>query len=783
LTLCLLSFKSYNSPVCTFKAPPPQTHHNSRGRRGGGGRGSGRNDYNNVMDGPVAPLVKTENRWMPIKDTSVLVVTEKKVKSILNKMTKEKFESLAGKMCDIPISSHDILTKMIHYVYEKAIYEPNFGDIYAELCSRLSQKAMESPFVKIIESDEEPPTEDGTQGVDDNIGSSGNIVYRWSNDVTTDDAEVIGPFESPEACLEAATNPDSCPEPVKREDRLTIAKLKIHRGLFVKIMHPEQEETKFYTVFFPMKKAKEIGQQFSEDIFLSDRECIKDSKKANSFKSILLNKCEDEFKKQDIFVEWKKEKTTYDARRSNLSDSERLEMEEELEFRRMKIKKQMLGNIRFIGELYKKGMLKVKIMKFCIHALLKMDERQNGEIIFKDDHNEMDEEDHEAVCKLFITIGRKIDTDPMRYHLDCYFKQMKRMSADKRLNSRCRFMYKDLIELRQNDWKARRELETTKTLDEIRRDVEREERMAAQQSQGSYRGGRHGGDRRGGSGAVGGRRNSGGRGDHRDDNRRDMTYNSSGRNKSQRERNIVQDQDGFTQVLNRNAGPVTNTFGRSSQQQKFTTPPTPTLPPPASERLPSEPSTSPAALSEEKLKLRAKNMRAEFMDSKGDIENLLMTMDELKHTPGANKIIVQVSLDSAIDCKDAERKAIISMISILFRKKKISCSDIEVPMAELIEFIDSFILDSPGAMTYLGQMLSEFLFIKVLTVSWICEQSKKLEEFSKHLIPDVIVKTIDAFKVLHGVENARLMFDPQKSSLSSLLGVEKWDNISREKLL
>jgi CHASE3 domain sensor protein len=44
-------------------------------------------------------------------------------------------------------------------------------------------------------------------------------------------------------------------------------------------------------------------------------------------------------------------------------------------------------------------------------------------------------------------------------------------------------MYKDLLEMRAKGWKLRRELETAKTLDEIRKDAERDERIQAQQSQ------------------------------------------------------------------------------------------------------------------------------------------------------------------------------------------------------------------------------------------------------------------------------------------------------------
>ena len=63
-----------------------------------------------------------------------------------------------------------------------------------------------------------------------------------------------------------------------------------------------------------------------------------------------MNKCEDEFKKQDIYVDWKEEKKEYEESKSKLKPAEQAEREEELNFRRIKIKKQMLGNIKFIGQ-------------------------------------------------------------------------------------------------------------------------------------------------------------------------------------------------------------------------------------------------------------------------------------------------------------------------------------------------------------------------------------------------------------------------------------------------
>merc|ERR1711957_598015 len=110
--------------------------------------------------------------------------------------------------------------------------------------------------------------------------------------------------------------------------------------------------------------------------------------------------------------------------------------------------------------------------RYCIHSLLKLEEIKG---MFKN----LDEDDHEALCKLFMTIGSTIDTERQHHYMKVYFDKMSKMSTNKKLSSRSRFMYKDLIELRYNRWVARREEETAKTLDEIKKDFERDERLAA----------------------------------------------------------------------------------------------------------------------------------------------------------------------------------------------------------------------------------------------------------------------------------------------------------------
>jgi translation initiation factor 4G len=705
-------------------------------------------------------------------------------------------------MTDIPITSYEILTKMIYNVYEKAIGEPSFGEIYADLCTRLSLKAKENPFLKIIESDEEPPTEDGEVQEGGGAPSSHNIVYRWSNDVPTDDAEIIGPFETVEDCLEAAIDADNCPEPQKREKEMTLHSVKIHAGQFVKILHDEETSDEFYTVFFPASKAEEVGQQMS-NIFLSEIECRKHGAKSNSFKGILLNKCQDEFNKKNIYDAFKVEKAEFEKTKKTLSEPERRAETAELEFRRMKIKKQVLGNIQFIGELFKKGMLRVKVMRDCIETLMNFTQKKDGEGKLTGDlvstDEEMDEEDHEAVCKLFGTIGSTIDQTKVRAYIDMYFTRILTLSDDNRLSARSRFLYKDLIDLRRNRWKERREKETAKTLAEITEDFEREERkkeMESQQQNQGYRGNRD--NRRGGQqnrgDNRGGQQNRGDyRNDSRDnrDNRRDQ-YPSKTHNRPMKERVEPKiDKDGFTEVatgttstgrfgstpkiLSRDSKSSSSRDNKSSrtgsgsaprQQQQRQKPVEPTPPP----------KSGPEPMSEDKLKLRAKNMSSEFMEHKNKDE-LLLSMDDLKATPNAGKVIVQTSVDKALDCKDAEREAIISVLSILYTNGKLTADDVSGPFGEIVEFIDSFVVDSPRAVEYMGDLMAEFLHIKALDVNWLCTEAKKLEEFSAHLIPGVIEGCVKSSVSRFSADEAKAHFGGATDALTKLLGAEKWTEI------
>ncbi|RDX78681.1 Eukaryotic translation initiation factor 4G [Mucuna pruriens] len=170
-----------------------------------------------------------------------------------------------------------------------------------------------------------------------------------------------------------------------------------------------------------------------------------------TFKRLLLNKCQEEFERGEREQE---EANKADEGEVKLSNEEREE-------KRTKARRRMLGNIRLIGELYKKKMLTERIMHECIKKLL-------GQ------YQDPDEEDIEALCKLMSTIGEMIDHPKAKEHMDAYFERKKSLSNNMNLSSRVRFMLKDVIDLRKNKWQQRRKVEGPKKIEEVHRDASQE---------------------------------------------------------------------------------------------------------------------------------------------------------------------------------------------------------------------------------------------------------------------------------------------------------------------
>lgn len=63
------------------------------------------------------------------------------VRGILNKLTPENFEKLSDELLKLDFNSSKILNGTILLIFEKAIDEPKYSSMYAQLCKRLSIEA------------------------------------------------------------------------------------------------------------------------------------------------------------------------------------------------------------------------------------------------------------------------------------------------------------------------------------------------------------------------------------------------------------------------------------------------------------------------------------------------------------------------------------------------------------------------------------------------------------------------------------------------------------------
>ncbi|KAJ8986086.1 hypothetical protein NQ317_003381 [Molorchus minor] len=92
----------------------------------------------------------TKRRWVPpctlrhqdaITPESRNDQVFRKVRGILNKLTPEKFKKLSDDLLRIELQSSVILKGVILLIFEKALDEPKYSSMYAQLCKRLAEEA------------------------------------------------------------------------------------------------------------------------------------------------------------------------------------------------------------------------------------------------------------------------------------------------------------------------------------------------------------------------------------------------------------------------------------------------------------------------------------------------------------------------------------------------------------------------------------------------------------------------------------------------------------------
>jgi len=121
----------------------------------------------------------------------------------------------------------------------------------------------------------------------------------------------------------------------------------------------------------------------------------------------------------------------------------------EEEERKYIAKQKILGNVKFIGELFKLEMLNAATLHKMLEQLLDKKSRL---------HPTLEErcEDMECLSQIFRTCGKQLDTDKSKNLIDQYFDNMEHKSSSSKYPPRIRFLLRDMIELRKDGWKPRK---------------------------------------------------------------------------------------------------------------------------------------------------------------------------------------------------------------------------------------------------------------------------------------------------------------------------------------
>jgi hypothetical protein len=157
---------------------------------------------------------------------------------------------------------------------------------------------------------------------------------------------------------------------------------------------------------------------------------------AQLFRKYLLNGCQEDFER-----DWVQKDAAQAAATAKISQNEvdgkgnegkfkkdvGLELFSDEYYAAQKIKRQSVGLVKFIGEVFKLRMLTERIMHGCVQKLVEnIDNPEEYEI--------------ESLCKLLTTVGEMLDTSKASGHMDAYFQRMETISKSPTVKWRMRFL-------------------------------------------------------------------------------------------------------------------------------------------------------------------------------------------------------------------------------------------------------------------------------------------------------------------------------------------------------
>lgn len=206
--------------------------------------------------------------------------------------------------------------------------------------------------------------------------------------------------------------------------QLDLGSSKILKGIIHLIFEKALDEPKYSSMYAQLcKRLSKEAPNFNQP-----ESCC-------TFLVLLLSVCRDKFENRSNYSE------------NNLNTDSPLTSDDEE--KQHVAKQKVLGNIKFIGELFKLDML----AEVHLHKMLQQLLDKNGR-----SHSTLQSrcEDMECLAELTKTCGKDLDSEQGKGLMNQYFEKLERKSHSNKYPPRIRFLIRDVIELRRNNWKPRK---------------------------------------------------------------------------------------------------------------------------------------------------------------------------------------------------------------------------------------------------------------------------------------------------------------------------------------
>ncbi|KLO17689.1 hypothetical protein SCHPADRAFT_156858 [Schizopora paradoxa] len=215
------------------------------------------------------------------------------------------------------------------------------------------------------------------------------------------------------------------------------------------------DEAKFSEMYAAL--CQKMMLQISPNI--SDESLDKPIRGGHLFRKYLLNRCQEDFERgwnatrvaaAAAAAKADEDLATKEANEKRAAKPGEEELYSDEYYVAQKAKRQGLGLVSLIGELFKLSMLTEKIMHGCIKKFLK-------------DIDNPEEADIESLCTLLKIIGKSLDVDKANFHMNVYFERMGEISRKENISFRMKSMLLEVIELRQRKWVPRSTVQAAPT--------------------------------------------------------------------------------------------------------------------------------------------------------------------------------------------------------------------------------------------------------------------------------------------------------------------------------